>query len=913
MWQIDTRAWGAQHSCWADAVALAPDGSCCFLSAFGTEDATAALVSTMQQAVLVGHHRAPATHIAPRILSDPTLTWPLDYGMKVTREKVGDLWHVVLRSEVVAGIGEVLWMPHGDWTLALNDWAQQGTLPWTPEWTDWLHAWLDHSGLWRPITVVADPKSPWKELDGACLDRGSRGLLETAVTEAIQRGDIAVADDPEEDEIPPIPDGATLEEYLQTFSTALGRKMEQMITTRWRPGQTPHPILDQLTRAPFVAQVDAIEAASRTLDDLKNVIIVGEMGVGKTLMGTGIPWRHREGQGYRVLVQVPGHAVPKTEREIEMLVPGARVEVLRTMKDVRALAAHRGRPARPEYYVISRDMAKLGYYKEPAIVDHRGWAVCPTCYAVQRKQTGDDWARDMRIDEWRKSWTPQTHCTNPACKMPLWQASQRLRRLSLAEALTRWTQGMWDYYIADEVHELKSGDSAQGQAFGDLVRLARHAILMTGTLNNGYAHDLFYILWRIAPAEMKAEGFTYHDVTEFVTRYGVHEHITRDKVDKKGRTVQRTSHYARPGISPALLGRFLLGRTIFLNLEDLGADLPPYEELAPIVVPMTADQEAAYKELRDRLVAATRKVRGRFGGQNNAILVSALKLFPDHPFDIDPLEIRVDGELKAKVAVPALDREVVYPKEEALIGELTREKAQGRRALVFVEFTGKHDVAARLAALLTRAGLRVAVLQAQKVKPERREAWIAEQVARGLDALIVHPKAVATALDLVDFQSAYHYETIPNLLDLRQASRRIWRIGQTQFAKVGYFAYAGTIQETALQIMGQKLVAAMGLEGKFSEEGLNSLASGDMTAALARAILDGLDRSQSLETLWAEMNEKRAASGVATHTGTATVITVDDDDDTPLVPAGFVLVAPPKVRRGQSAAKQTAAQLGWTF
>ncbi len=912
MWQLDLRAWGTQHTCWADAVALAPDGTCTFVSVFGTEEATATLISAMEDTAY--STRAPETHIAPRLNTDPVLRWSTMEPMKIAREKVGDLWHVVLRAEFVMGYGDVIWMPDGDWMVALNDWVQQGTLPWAPEWTDWLYRWMHAERLWNDIKVYTDPKSRWTALTGVCLPRHTWERLEDALPDALQSGVIALADEPDEEEIDPIPDGATLEDYLQTFSTALGRKMEQMITTRWRPGQPPHPVLSELKRKPFVAQADAIEAAARTLDDLKNVIIVGEMGVGKTLIGTGIPWRHHQGGGYRVLIQVPGHLLPKTEREIEQLVPGAKVAVLRTMKDVRALAKHRRRrPTQPEYYVMSRDMAKLGYFKEPAIVNRRGWAVCPTCYRIQQ-HVGERYARDMLIDEWEKAWTPATRCTNPECKAPLWQASQRLRRLSLAEALTRWTKGMWDYYIADEVHELKSGDSAQGQAFGDMVRLANKAILMTGTLNNGYAHDLFYILWRIAPAEMKAEGFTYHDVTEFVARYGVHEHITRDKVDKNGRTVRRTVHYARPGISPALLGRFLLGRTIFINLEDLGADLPPYEEMAPIVVPMTPEQEAAYNDLRQRLVGAMGKATTRFGGQNTALLVSALKLYPDHPFDIEPLDVRVNGVLQAKVDVPALDPEVIYPKEQALIEELKREVAQGRRAIVFVEFTGKHDVSARLATLLDAAGLRPAVLRAQKVKPERREAWIGEQVARGIHVLIVHAKAVATGLDLLDFQSVYHYETIANLLDIRQASRRHWRIGQTQAAKVGYFAYAGTIQETALQIMGQKLVAAMGLEGKFSEEGLNSLASGDMTAALARAILDGLDRSQSLETLWAEMNHKRAAGSVATHTGPATVVTVDDDDDaTTLVPAGFVLVAPPKARTRRSAAETTVAQLGWSF
>ena len=45
---------------------------------------------------------------------------------------------------------------------------------------------------------------------------------------------------------------------------------------------------------------------------------------------------------------------------------------------------------------------------------------------------------------------------------------------------------------------------------------------------------------------------------------------------------------------------------------------------------------------------------------------------------------------------------------------------------------------------LTRHGFRVAVMKADAVAPERREAWVAEQgEAEGIDVMICHPQAGA--------------------------------------------------------------------------------------------------------------------------------------------------------------------------
>ena len=53
--------------------------------------------------------------------------------------------------------------------------------------------------------------------------------------------------------------------------------------------------------------------------------------------------------------------------------------------------------------------------------------------------------------------------------------------------------------ILDEVHEYKAGDTLQGFSMGQLAVSAKYFLGLTGTLNGGYADNLFYLLYRLQP------------------------------------------------------------------------------------------------------------------------------------------------------------------------------------------------------------------------------------------------------------------------------------------------------------------------------------------------------------------------------------------------------------------------------
>ena len=68
--------------------------------------------------------------------------------------------------------------------------------------------------------------------------------------------------------------------------------------------------------------------------------------------------------------------------------------------------------------------------------------------------------------------------------------------------------------------------------------------------------------------------------------------------------------------------------------------------------------------------------------------------------------------------------------------------------LVYATHTGTRDITGRMDDMLTRHGFRVAVMKADAVAPERREAWVADRVKQGIDVMICHPSAGADGVGL---------------------------------------------------------------------------------------------------------------------------------------------------------------------
>jgi len=631
--------------------------------------------------------------------------------------------------------------------------------------------------------------------------------------------------------------------------------------------------LRRLRRRPLGAQGDAIRAVALSLQRHQGTNLVGEMGTGKTTIAAAAAYL----AGFqRVLVLCPPHLVRKWQREVLATVPGAGAAIVRTITELERLSLMGGRPL---FVILSRERAKLSYRWSPAVVERRAIddgghllrsedgeplrrLCCPACFAPIMDDEGLPLEREELARKKRR-------CQE--CAGPLWQADRSgPRRFPLADYVARHMPGFFDLLVVDEQHEYKARGSAQGLAAGTLAEACRRTLTLTGTLMGGYASTLFYLLWRFSPG--LREEFTYRDEQRWVARYGIVERITRkggdDEAYEDGRVSRRRGYRTRvvekPGVSPAVLFH-LIGNTAFLRLADVAAGLPEYREEVRLVGmeggdgAQEASQSAYYDRLAGKLHAAVVQALAQGSKRLLGAYLQSLLAYPDACTKGETvLDPRTDEVI---AAVPPLPDDRLYPKEQALLELVQKERLEGRRVLVYITHTASRDISPRLESVLSGAGLRVATLKSDTVSADRREEWLAHRVKQGLDVLLVHPRLVQTGLDLVDFPTIVWYEVEYSVYTMRQASRRSWRIGQRLPVQVVYFAYSGTLQAQALALVAKKLQSSLAVEGELVEEGLAAHGDEgeDLLLSLARSLTERVEASEdSLEGLFAGVRQTEA-------------------------------------------------------
>ena len=230
--------------------------------------------------------------------------------------------------------------------------------------------------------------------------------------------------------------------------------------------------------------------------------------------------------------------------------------------------------------VLSKESARNGYLRKPAVMwnKRRNGFVCPVCGAVQEiTESADGIQYNVPADSFYFREENSNNHKCQSCKTVLWEpvnpdclnpaknewvriggygyihrkfAHRYLNRIKTdgmkkqVAAVADNPNGIFpaqgaykryplsgyikhrfkriDAYIADELHEY-SGESAQGEAMAELAGMAKKVIAMTATLINGYAKGMFYLLFRLKPRLMLADGFKYKDARLFCLRYGVVE------------------------------------------------------------------------------------------------------------------------------------------------------------------------------------------------------------------------------------------------------------------------------------------------------------------------------------------------------------------------------------------------------
>jgi hypothetical protein len=646
-----------------------------------------------------------------------------------------------------------------------------------------------------------------------------------------------------------------LSNFIQTFSEALQKKVLHTMKPIYTHKEEISGEFQNLKRPPYIAQAHTAQAVFDALKYQSSVYVVGEMGTGKTQISISTVSLFRNPK--RILVICSPHLVLKWEREIRFNIPEVKVIQLKELNQV--LPLKRRKPEKPsvlEFWILSRERAKLNHSWKPVWTKRAGKYACPSCGAFFEEDKPLSDRNRKKCEE---------------CKEPLWEATPP-KRFALATFIRKWLRGFFHILIADEVHEYK-GDSVQGQALGELASCIEKRILLTGTFLGGYAYNLFNLLWRTHTPAMKERKYNHVSVTRFQDDYGFIERIIKEVEEEDYRYGRARKRNVRvkplPGISPLLLPHFVLSNAVFIRLSDVAEALPPYEEQV-ITLDMEDSQAEEYGELENALRDIVKQSL-RYGGRKNlASYLQGLLLVPDAVFRRNEIEVEISGQRKV---LANLLVDGVMPKEAELLDIVRREKREGRRVLVYCTFTDTRDITPRLKELLEQSGYKTEILKSYTVSPEKREQWIETTVQKGVDVLICNPEVVKTGLDLYQFPTIVFYETGYSIYTLRQASRRSWRIGQTKPVRVIYLCYRNTMQEKALRLIASKLETALVVEGELSDKGLQSLsqAEGSMVLELARALVEGLEEKESLSDVWARTRKKEIEADLTGNEKKATV------------------------------------------
>jgi hypothetical protein len=433
------------------------------------------------------------------------------------------------------------------------------------------------------------------------------------------------------------------------------------------------------------------------------------------------------------------------------------------------------------------------------------------------------------------------------CGAQLWRPALRARgetrnkaRMNISQVLKK-TNGFFDLFIQDEAHACKGANSGRGDAFGQMVLSAKATLQLTGTLTNGKSTSIKELIWRTDPKSLLDAGMDYHTgEIDWARRFGKVEEIIYDDEGDVGVVTRRkqkgASAHEGPGIAPQLTAQFLLHKAGFLELADMGLPLVKLREI-PVFLDMDEEHSDHYSTFHNNLFDACKKAAAVSGSKgvwskfNPTTLMYADR--PDLDFIVKIGEDTFHG--------PAVIKEDEYHKKERwLVETVISELSEGRRVMIFNNFTGKYQMNERIRDLLVKNGIRCVILD--EPNSELRTEVLDQYEKDEMPVIITNMQLIEVGLDCVYWPTIIFNQFSYKVNTMRQAARRGWRIGQDRECRVYYVAYNGTTQMKMFQHIMRARGHALLVEGRidksalaeYSRDGQSSLAS-DLASCFAGA------------------------------------------------------------------------------
>ena len=712
----------------------------------------------------------------------------------------------------------------------------------------------------------------------------------------------------------------------------------------------------RIERPPVSAQLPTAVVLAESLRKRRYTLLIGEQGTGKTYLATTAA--EAAGKG-AVLVTCPTHAIATWIDEIQMTLPKARIRVVdRVLNDkdsgeftlkedvaplltmplcrIKMMMKHKDSPI---FVLMSKETAREGHrwsylqrqvstmdqdnklYRvnqrlgrvNGKVVDKREdldlmgrSTTCPFCWNfVDNPQRPLRWHHQVRCP----------HCERQLAEPDLPQLSVgqkehdlgKARRISGADYVVRRMKRWFDLYVCDEVHQMKSSDTAQGEECGRIAQALKTTLAMTGTFMGGKASEMFYLLQRFTEGAFH-DNYAYEDESRFVNEFGRYRYTTTSTNGRpvsvgavsRRRDGQQTRKSEITGFHPGVL-RYVLPNTIFIRREDILPERVPKfrcrrctneseygwddlcfycrmnprfetviipldeqreyevtvtdyvnEEGVSITVPSqeTAEltQRQCYDWLQDRHTVMAKLALKRNSLSGFPEMRQNLMTYPENCWKGATVHMpsALNKEKPVASTISPFDAEMIYPKEERLLELLeyiVQQKKQ--KVLIYVTHTKARSVIERLDSLLSEHMYLVDVLPDGNAKG--RNDWL-RKAALSNQIIIASAKSMETGLNCQQFPVIIWYEIHESMYTMDQASARSTRINQTQETEVYFMAYERTLQHAQLSLIASKSDTARRIYGELGKTGLSALNPDDTD--LAQVLEDRIRASYDGYDLW---------------------------------------------------------------
>jgi hypothetical protein len=370
---------------------------------------------------------------------------------------------------------------------------------------------------------------------------------------------------------------------------------------------------------------------------------------------------------------------------------------------------------------------------------------------------------------------------------------------------------------------------------------------------------------------MVENGYKYTENRKWNEEYGIIETTTYNYDDKgeysnkQSRGGTKRTEKVLPGISPFVFGKFLVQNSVLVRLTDVWPDPVELVNVPTILVEMDEDLRRNYQHMRNTF---EREIETRDDGFKLYLPLTQTGIaYPDNPFTYPAVTMKTEDGTRDLIWAPEpFPKDRILNKEKKLQEIIKGEIEEGRKSIVYVRDTGSsvegRDVRPRLKEILEQIGAKVCILDTTSTATNKRSEWLKKKIeSEGYDVCIVSQELVKVGLDLLCTPTLIFYQFSWSLFTINQASRRAWRISQTEECRLYYISYKDSFQEDMATLIAKKNKAAGAINGDVSSDGLNAMLGddGDLQSMLIKSIKKGEVLKGSTEEWVAEASDRARA------------------------------------------------------